>query len=86
MDLRAAFCLFMRTLPIDFALLGRKRNYIKSKTTAKLKLKRTSVAAVRDHYPTIAIFPDPLSSRYRLPLTGSKLKVQQTVFMFHWFL
>jgi hypothetical protein len=27
----AAFCLFVRTLPIDFALLGRKRKYIKSK-------------------------------------------------------
>jgi hypothetical protein len=37
MDLRAAFCIFVRTLPIDFALLGRKRKYIKSKTTAKLK-------------------------------------------------
>ncbi len=32
----AAFCLFVRTLPIHFALLGRKRKYIKSKTTAKL--------------------------------------------------
>jgi hypothetical protein len=35
-------------LPIDFALLGRKRKYIKSKTTAKLTEKRTSIAAVRD--------------------------------------
>jgi hypothetical protein len=33
--------------PIDFALLGRKRKYIKSKTTAKLKGKQTSIAAVR---------------------------------------
>jgi hypothetical protein len=33
----AAFCLFVRTLPIDFVLLGRKRKYIKSKTTAKLR-------------------------------------------------
>jgi hypothetical protein len=31
-----AFCLFVRTLPIHFALLGRKRKDIKSKTTAKL--------------------------------------------------
>jgi hypothetical protein len=44
----AAFCLYVRTLPIDFALLGRKRKYIKSKTTAKLREKRTSIAAVRD--------------------------------------
>jgi hypothetical protein len=48
MDLIAAFRLFVRTLPIHFALLGRKRKYIKSKTTAKLKEKRTSIAAVRD--------------------------------------
>ncbi len=32
----SAFCLFVRTLPIDFALEGQKRNYIKLKTTAKL--------------------------------------------------
>jgi hypothetical protein len=32
----AAFCLIVRTSPIYFALLGRKRKYIKSKTTAKL--------------------------------------------------
>jgi hypothetical protein len=43
----AAFCLFVRTSPIHFALLGRKRKYIKSKTTAKLIEKRTSIAAVR---------------------------------------
>jgi hypothetical protein len=32
----AAVCLFVMTLPIHFALLGRKRKYIKSKTTAKI--------------------------------------------------
>jgi len=42
----AAFCLFVRALPIDFALRGRKRKYIKSKTTTKLREKRTSIAAV----------------------------------------
>jgi hypothetical protein len=42
----AAFCLFVRTLPIDFALLRRKRKYIKIKTTAKLKAKRTSIATI----------------------------------------
>ncbi len=51
MDLIAAFRLFVRTLPIHFALLGRKRKYIKSKTTAKLKEKRTSIAAVRCRLP-----------------------------------
>ena len=44
----AAFCLFVRTLPIDFALLGRKRKYIKSKMTAKLREKRASIATIRD--------------------------------------
>ena len=44
----AAFCLFVRTLPINFALLGRKRKYMKSKTAAKFREKRTSIAAVRD--------------------------------------
>jgi hypothetical protein len=33
-------------MPIHFALLGRKRKYIKSKMTAKLIEKRTSIAAV----------------------------------------
>ncbi len=47
-DLMAAFRLFGRTLPINFALLGRKRKYIKSKTTAKLTEKKTSIAAVPD--------------------------------------
>jgi hypothetical protein len=45
-DLIAVFCLFGRTLPIDFALLGRKQKYVKSKTTAKLKGKQTSIATV----------------------------------------
>jgi hypothetical protein len=45
-DLMAAFRLFGRTLPIHFALLGRKRKYVKSKTTAKLKGKQTSIATV----------------------------------------
>jgi hypothetical protein len=40
----AAFCLIVRTSPIHFALLGRKWKYIKSKTTAKLKGKQTSIA------------------------------------------
>jgi hypothetical protein len=59
-----AFCLFVRTLPIDFALLGRKRKYKKSKTTAKLNGKKTSIAAVRDQFLSFATFPTPLLSRY----------------------
>jgi hypothetical protein len=65
----AAFCLFVRTLPIDFALLGRKRKHMKSKTTAKLKGKQTSIAAVRDQFLSFATFPTTLLSRYRLPLS-----------------
>ncbi len=64
----AAFRIFGKTLPIHFALLGRKRKYIKSKTTAKLTEKRTSIAAVRDILWTLGTFPNPLLSRYRLPL------------------
>ncbi len=64
----AAFRLFGRPLPIHFALLGRKRKYIKSKTTAKLAEKRTSIAAVRDILWTFGTFPTSLLSRYRLPL------------------
>jgi hypothetical protein len=47
-DLIAAFCLFGRRMPNHFALLRQKRKYIKSKTTAKLIEKRTSIDAVRD--------------------------------------
>jgi hypothetical protein len=57
----ATFCLFVRTLPIDFALLGWKRKYIKSKTTVKLKGKQTSIAAVRDQFLSFAGLPDTLS-------------------------
>ncbi len=65
----AAFCLFVRTLPIDFALLGRKRKYIKIKTTAKLKAKRTSIATIWYLCRTYATFPTPLGSHYKLPLS-----------------
>ncbi len=44
----AAFCLFMGTSPINIGLLGGNGNTLKSKTTAKLREKRTSIAAVRD--------------------------------------
>jgi hypothetical protein len=42
--------------------------YIEIKMTAKLKAKRTSIAAVRDQFLSFATFPTPLLSRYRLPL------------------
>ncbi len=58
-DLMAAFRLFGRPLPIHFALLGRKRKYIKSKTTAKLTEKRTSIAAVREYCERLAPFRPP---------------------------
>jgi hypothetical protein len=57
-----------QALPIDFALLGRKRKYIKSKTTAELIEKRTSIAAVQDKLGLFDTFPTPLLSRCRLPL------------------
>jgi hypothetical protein len=62
-----------RTSPIDFALLGRKQKCIKSKTTAKLKGKKISIAAVRDQFLSFATFQTPLFSRYRLPLSGVKV-------------
>jgi hypothetical protein len=64
----AAFRLFGRTLPIHFALLGRKRKYLKSKTTAKLIKKRTSIATILDKLGQLDTFPTPLLSRCRLPL------------------
>ncbi len=64
----AAFCPFVRTSPNHFALLGRKRKYIKSKTTAKLIEKRTSIAAVPDKLGQIDTFLTPLLSGCRLPL------------------
>ncbi len=62
------FALFIRKLPIDFSLLGRKRKYVISKTTAKFKGKQTSIVAVKDQFLAFATFPIPLLSRYRLPL------------------
>ncbi len=67
----AEFCPFVRTSPIHFALLGRKRKYIKSETTAKLIEKRTSIAAVPDKLGQIDTFLTPLLSGCRLPLKPS---------------
>jgi hypothetical protein len=64
----AAFCPFVRTSPNHCALLGRKRKYIQSKTTAKLIEKRTSIAAVPDELGQIDTFLTHLLSGCRLPL------------------
>ncbi len=72
MDLIAAFRLFGKTLPIHFALLGRKRKYVKSKKTAKLKGKQTSIAAVPPKLGQINTFQTPLLSHCRLPLKVHK--------------
>ena len=79
----AAFCLFVRTLPIDFALLGRKRKSIKIKTTAKLKAKRTSIATIWYLCRTYATFPTLLFSHYRLPLRN-KNKIQHLLLTSHY--
>ncbi len=63
----AAFRLFGETLPIHFALLGRKRKYVKSKTTAKLREKRTSIAAVRAKLGQFDTFQTPPT--FSLPTT-----------------
>jgi hypothetical protein len=65
----AVFCLFGGTLPIHFALLGRKRKYVKSKTTAKLREKRTSIAAVRAKLGQFDTLQTPPLSHCRLPVS-----------------
>jgi hypothetical protein len=70
MDLIVAFRLFCRTSPIHFALLGRKRKYVKLKTTAKLIEKRTLIAAVRAKLGQIGTFLTPVLSHCGLPLTA----------------
>ena len=70
MDLIVAFRLFCRTSPIHFALLGRKRKYVKLKTTAKLIEKRTLIAAVRAKLGQIGTFLTPILSHCRLPLNN----------------
>jgi hypothetical protein len=65
----AAFRLIGTTMPIHFALLGRKRKNMKSKTMAKLREKRTSIAVVRAKLGQFDTFHNPLLSHCRLPLT-----------------
>jgi hypothetical protein len=55
-------------MPIHFALLGRKRKYVNSKTTAKLTGKQASIAAVRAKLGQTDTFQTPLLSHCRLPL------------------
>jgi hypothetical protein len=49
----------METSPKNYALLGETGNRFKSKVTAKLKNKQTSIAMVQDLLGTFAIFPTP---------------------------
>jgi hypothetical protein len=46
---------------------------LQQKTRTKLKHKRTSIATVRDHYPTYATFPTPHVSHYRLTFKVVKI-------------
>jgi hypothetical protein len=55
----AAFRQFGKTMPIHFALLRRKRKYVKSKTVAKLREKQTWIAAVRAKLGQFDIFQTP---------------------------
>jgi hypothetical protein len=66
-----AFRLFGGTLPIYFALLGRKWKYVKSKATAELREKRISIAAVRAKLGQFDTFQTPLLFHCRLPLSVS---------------
>jgi hypothetical protein len=66
----AAFGLFMGASPKNYGVLGGNGNTLKSKTTAKLKVKRTSIATVRGLYRMYATFPTTLGFHYRLPLTN----------------
>jgi hypothetical protein len=78
MRLAVALCLFMRTLPINFSLLGGNGNtlkYIKyiNIKYIKLKAKRTSIAMIRylcQTYATFVTVPTLLGSHYRLPLSS----------------
>jgi hypothetical protein len=54
----AAFRLFGRTLPIHFALLGRKQKYIKSKMTANYKANNLNRRGLRP-IPIICHLLDP---------------------------
>ena len=69
-----------RVLPIRqdinywFCFTGAETEIHKSKTTAKLREKRTSIAAVRDILWTFGTFPTPLLSRYRLPRESATRK------------
>jgi hypothetical protein len=66
-DLIAAFFLFVSPCHIDFALLGRYRKQINTKTTAKLKEKKTRSLRSETHCEHLPSSRPPLLSYYRLP-------------------
>ncbi len=74
MDLSAALCLFVRTLPIDFALLGRKRKLDKIKDDGKIKretnLDRHCLRPIRN----LCHLPDP--PWFSLQTTFNSLKIR----------
>ncbi len=68
----AAFCLFVRTLPIDFALLGRKRKYVRQKN-----LNRRSPSQIgTDWY-----IPDPPTFSLPTPFNLSQTIIRPTGFV-----
>jgi hypothetical protein len=66
----AAFRLFGRPLPIDFALLGRKRKYIKPKTTAKINREKNIDRRSQRHIVNVWHLSDPPS--FSLPTTFNR--------------
>ncbi len=73
----AAFCLFVRAFPIDFALLGRKRKYIKIKDNSKIKKEKNIDRSGQRHIGNDwHLFSTPPSS---LPTTF-KNRQRQAVF------
>ncbi len=63
----AAFCLFVRTLPIEFALLGRKTEIHKIKDDSKINREKNIDRRVQRHIVNVWHPPDPPS--FSLPTT-----------------
>ncbi len=77
----AAFHLIGRTLPIHFALLGRKRKYVKSKTTAKLINDRCGPRQIGTvwHIPDSPTFSLPTTFNARSKLPASLISWELTI-------
>jgi hypothetical protein len=68
----ATFCLIINNESTNFALLGGNGNTLKLKLTAKLNDKIIKITTVRDQN-YVCHLPDPLVSRYRLPLSPTNV-------------